>query len=317
MNRYYKTIGSAPYEGERKILCNGVKQGDRESIEEAAAILAPKVTGNTVLIPVPGRKGDADYTFELAQQIKREIFKKGTAKNVWVFDCLVCDEHESLCEIKRAGGKVDDIPLNVRFLSLVEEDQFNDVYFRQGYRVLLVDNIVDTGKTARACMDILGDCDVLCLCDTGNDKGRTSISDRLATTSGSIPVYVHMQNAERDNVLLTNFCAVERLPGIPCVGDTFFTSAYAQKAIIGKILRHREDVWKWSRCIADPGSANARLSFQENFYVCDRWWSGDDGTVHLVMNDRPENECKALTTDISDEEYRTLLRNFRKGNMWL
>lgn len=316
MKRHYKTIGSAPYEGLLKIYCNAVKNGDREALEDAAAILAPHVTEKTVLVPVPGRSGYADYTFELAQQIEREVLEKDTLKDVRVFNCLICDEHESLCEVKRAGGDADDVPMNIRFRGLEEEDLFNGVYYRQGYRVLLVDNIVDTGKTARACMDVLGDCDVLCLCDTGNDRERASVSDRLAAASG-IPVYVHMQNAERDNVLLPNFCAMERLPGIPGVGDTFFTSAYAQKTVIGKILRRSEYVWKWSRFIADRGTPRARLSFQDNFYVCDRWWNGDDGSVHLVMNDGEDDDCKALITHISVDEYRTLLRNFRKGNMWM
>lgn len=317
MKRNYKTIGSAPYEGLLKILCNAVKDGDREAVEDAAAILASRVTEKTVLVPVPGRKGYADYTFELAQQIEREVLEKDAHKDVRVFNSLICDEHESLCEVKRAGGDADDVPLNIRFRGLEEENRFNDVYFREGYRVLLVDNIVDTGKTARACMDILGDCDALCLCDTGNDKERASASDRLAASSGGTPVYVHMQNAERDNVRLPNFCAVERLHGIPDVGDTFFTSAYAQSAVIGKILRRPEYVWKWSRFIADRGTPRARLSFQENIYVCDRWWNGDDGSVHLVMNDRKDDDCKALATGVSVDEYRTLLRNFRKGNMWL
>lgn len=313
MKRNYRIIAASGYDSVRD-LCHDVKSGLKPAIEQAAKMLAPLVPemGFVVLIPVPGHEGTAKYTLELAQAIERETKKYN--RNVGVVDCLVCDPHPSLCELKRKGGDPADIELNVRFRDQCGEDVFNKAY-QAADRFVLVDNVVDTGLTARSCMDVVDDCDVLCIGNTLRDTQAQFYPDQPGK---GVPVFVHFQNIEDDSTLFDIFCDKVYLPCCPAIGDTFFADWTTQRNVLRKILRYKENLNKWANCVADR-DRSPFLSFQEFFYVVDRWFRGSDGSVHILLNDSPDNRKATRTPPFSptDEQYREMLRNFRKGNMWL
>lgn len=314
MKRIYRIISASDYESVRD-LCHDVKSGLKPAIEQAAKMLAPLVPlGKTVLVPVPGHEGAASHTLDLAYAIEKEVRRSGV--DATVFDCLVCDPHESLCEIKRKGGDPSGIELNVRFRDQGGEDIFNKA-FRDGYRVVLVDNVVDTGKTARACMDVVDDCDILCIGNTLRDTQAQFYPDQPGK---GVPVHVHFENIEDDSTLFDTFCDKVYLPCCPAIGDTFFTDGTTQRNVLRKILRYKEDLYKWRNCVVERNHSPF-LSFQEFSHVGDRWFRGSDGSVHILLNDAPldrkTTHRHAPSFDPNDEEqYRQLLRNFRKGKCW-
>ena len=146
MMRQLNVIGAIPYKF-CKEFCHLLKQGYGPAIKTAARILVQHLPDKSVLIPVPGHTGIPGYTFDMANDIA------GRKKGVIFMDFLQCLPHESLCEMKSAGLPIEslDFVVNVnqseipRLKGLIE----------RGYAVVLIDNVVDTGKTACACIDAI------------------------------------------------------------------------------------------------------------------------------------------------------------------
>ena len=112
-------------------------------------------------MPIPSHTGRATDTLTLAKAIRDALAEKGLRAPV--IDGLECDPHESLCELKhRDGGDPDktEIRTRVRELSLYE-------YLMDNTPVYLVDNVVDTGKTARAALRVLPADGIIAIGTTG------------------------------------------------------------------------------------------------------------------------------------------------------
>ena len=157
-----RIIGARNYD-EVRDDCHAVKTaapGD-EVFARSARGIAEAIDRNCVLVPIPSHTGRATDTLTLAKAIRDALAEKGLRAPV--IDGLECDPHESLCELKhRDGGDPDktEIRTRVRELSLYE-------YLMDNTPVYLVDNVVDTGKTARAALRVLPADGIIAIGTTG------------------------------------------------------------------------------------------------------------------------------------------------------
>lgn len=145
-------LGAHPYEEVRE-LCHAVKgcrHSNTPAIIRAAMLLVEAIDRPTVLVPVPSHTGFATDMFALAGAVCVEAAKRGIPCEV--ANVLACRPHPSLCDEKHkeGGGHPEDIRIVMY--------QTGDGAARDrlaGKYVLLVDNVVDTGNTARAALAAL------------------------------------------------------------------------------------------------------------------------------------------------------------------
>ena len=191
-------IGARPYYSDDctdgvRWLCHAVKDGDAEAIQEAAETLAPYVHANTLLIPVPGHKGYADYTLKLARAVQRECLRDGKA--VFVVDLLKSNPHESFNELKHRGLTPDGQELSIKMNGFLATRRFLNA-IEMGFEPILVDNVIDTGTTFSACMEATGIETILCIGDTGRYKPSDTLNP-LPTTGLVFSPEGKQRNTER------------------------------------------------------------------------------------------------------------------------
>lgn len=159
-------LGARPYE-EVRALCHAVKRRIwpfDEAVANAVGQMAGAIDRPAVLVPIPSHGGTATYTFALAGALCVEAAKKGI--ECTVADILVCKPHPSLCEEKHKDeGRPEDIAIEM-FLKSSEPIE----RIVRGRQVFLVDNVVDTGKTACAALTALPADGILAVGDTGRWK---------------------------------------------------------------------------------------------------------------------------------------------------
>ena len=173
-----RIVSSLPYDNENvKKLCRKVKEETpegRSACAKAAIDIARDIPNKSILVPIPTHDPSTYYTVILAIQIAMmaEILY---GKKVDVKKLLKGEPHPSLCELKEKGKDISDIDTGIR-LNPEEMNLPLDRMTKQGWRIVLVDNVIDTGKTVRACLDALGDLadytDIAVIGDTGNWKGK-------------------------------------------------------------------------------------------------------------------------------------------------
>ena len=133
-------------------LCHNVKEskpcpGLPVFYDEASAAMPVKA----VLVPMPGSGGIASYTNDMAHELAMSINRQSCGKTAVVLNCLVGSVRDSVCRRKEAGEPFDDIEFGFRFVN--EEAKVRlEKFIRAGWDVILVDNVIDTGTTARAAM---------------------------------------------------------------------------------------------------------------------------------------------------------------------
>lgn len=151
MTNELTVIGARPYEWVRD-LCKLVKETPGSApIETAALLLAPSVPKEkTILIAAPSHNGFPTYTRRLASEIAIQAHRLHGI-NTADFSCLVSNEHESLCEMKRKGIDTAGTNVAVRVVSEEMAQTLRNLH-AAGWKFVIVDNVVDTGKTAKACI---------------------------------------------------------------------------------------------------------------------------------------------------------------------
>lgn len=152
-------------------LCHNVKESKPcpalpVFYDEASAAMPVKA----VLVPMPGSGGIASYTNEMAHELAMSINRQSCGKTAVVLNCLVGSVRDSVCRRKEAGEPFDDIEFGFRFFN--EEAKVRlEKFIRAGWDVILVDNVIDTGTTARAAMQAMelsdAECGVFAIGDTG------------------------------------------------------------------------------------------------------------------------------------------------------
>lgn len=127
------------YEGINQWVAHKLKEGDAEVFDYAARQMAKLLPKNALLVPIPGRHGTPDQTMRLCRDI-------ASYTHLPIIDALRGNDRESQYEAKYKGR------------SLTEEQLgFNKVTSLPSDRVpYLIDNVVDTGTTAKAAVKALG-----------------------------------------------------------------------------------------------------------------------------------------------------------------
>lgn len=124
-------------------LCHALKNGNRDAIATAARMMADSVKAmangqSCVLIPMPGHRGGTGYTLDLCRQIS-DLTGIPTA------DILTGNRHMSLNYAKRNDVLATGVPVVISLKSPLPKE-----------RVILVDNVLDTGHTAGAAIKAIG-----------------------------------------------------------------------------------------------------------------------------------------------------------------
>ena len=127
------------YEGINQWVAHKLKEGDTDCYKYAARQMAKLVPNNAVLVPIPGRHGNADQTMQLCRDIASNT-------KLPIVDALRGNDRESQYEAKYKGRSLTEEQLGFRKITSLPSD-------RVPY---LIDNVVDTGTTAKAAFKALG-----------------------------------------------------------------------------------------------------------------------------------------------------------------
>ena len=161
------------YRGKMDRLARAVKEGKSEDLNEAAILMSRLVPDNAVLVPAPSHEGLSTYTRWLANRIR--MFKNDSVE---VADVLRCYEHESQYAHKKATGKA----LTADELRIYQHGELPEGKFP-----VVIDNVVNTGNTAEACIKALGKGMVLTL------ASATSQERHVASLKSANPIVYDKQ----------------------------------------------------------------------------------------------------------------------------
>ena len=119
-------------------LCHRVKTGERSSIQEAAHLMAERISflSTRILIPMPSHLGYATDTLRLCNEIS-------SLTGLPVMNALMGNERESLYYLKRNGEEVAD-------LSFFGFHLVRDIPAE--LMPVIVDNVIATGQTMKAAL---------------------------------------------------------------------------------------------------------------------------------------------------------------------
>ena len=127
------------YEGINQWVAHKLKEGDAEVFDYAARQMAKLLPKNAVLVPIPGRHGTPEQTMQLCRDI-------ASYTHLPILDALRGNERESQYEAKYKGRSLTEEQLGYRRIATVPI----------GRAPYLIDNVVDTGTTAKAAVKALG-----------------------------------------------------------------------------------------------------------------------------------------------------------------
>ena len=133
-----------------RFLAIRMKDGEERALKVSASLMAPLVSSEVVLIPIPSRQGHATFTLKLAEYIAQ-------LTGAEVLDICRGKKRESFCELKRKGiRKVNDDFFGFYLTSEAPKNK----------TVIFIDNVSATGLTAQNAIDLIPNSSVLVLCDT-------------------------------------------------------------------------------------------------------------------------------------------------------
>ena len=144
-------IAVAGYRGKLQNLARGIKNRDPRVVSSVADLMAPLIPKDAVLVPAPSRKGTATDMLDLAQALSERT-------GAPVADVLRGGERGSQYEAKKAGRPLSVDDLGIKAISKLPD----------GKLPVVIDNVVDTGSTAEACVRALGKGIVVSLADSAD-----------------------------------------------------------------------------------------------------------------------------------------------------
>lgn len=145
----YVSVGS--YRGNMDRLARGVKSRDPKVIAEVADLMAPIIPEDAVLVPAPSHSGEATDMLDVANAIAERT-------GVPVADVLRGAERGSQREAKRRGAPIASGDMGITMEGELPE----------GKIPVVIDNVVDSGNTAEACVQALGKGVVASLADAAD-----------------------------------------------------------------------------------------------------------------------------------------------------
>lgn len=159
-------IYSNPYD-EVRDLCHAVKEQDgwlaipKRILNQAISALGHK----TILIPIPGHLGNAESNLDICYAIRN----KAPQKDIRVIDALRGQPRESLCEYKQHGEEPNTIDIVFQFNDSSDGiDAEGIALLAKTFDIVLVDNVIDSGRTAEAAQKALElPCKLITLGSTG------------------------------------------------------------------------------------------------------------------------------------------------------
>lgn len=121
-------------------LAKRVKSRDAEAVREVAEMMKPLIPENAVLVPVPSHTGEATDMLDVAKVL-------GELTGSEVADVLKGAPRASQYDTKKeTGAAISSSDLGIRMEGQLPE----------GKLPIIIDNVVDTGNTAEACVQALG-----------------------------------------------------------------------------------------------------------------------------------------------------------------
>ena len=155
--------GITPYisvEGYRKMrpLAHAIKERDPKVIAKVADMMAPLIPKDAVLVPAPSHSGKATDMLDLAKAISERT-------GAPVADVLTSGERPSQYEAKYAGK-----PIAAKDMGIVAATE----QLPADKLPVVIDNVVDTGNTAEACVQALGKGIVASLADSVEKRKHVS-----------------------------------------------------------------------------------------------------------------------------------------------
>ena len=127
------------YEGINQWVAHKIQDGDDDAIDYAARQMAAIIPANAVLIPIPGHHGRADHTLRLAKVLS-------SYTRLPFVEALRGREHESQYEAKLRGRMLSEEKMGFYRIAPIPSNR----------TPCLIDNVVDTGTTAKAAVKALG-----------------------------------------------------------------------------------------------------------------------------------------------------------------
>lgn len=141
------TIGLSPYVGYFREVARGVRDGCPDAISQMAWHLTGMIHGKHRIIPMPSHLGYPSTMLNVAQEM--EIVSEGRLTPCPV---LKCNPHHSHYLMKKWG------------MTPVDPAMFIDDGFIPSVDDIVIDNVTDTGATARAALKALPMANIVCLC---------------------------------------------------------------------------------------------------------------------------------------------------------
>lgn len=129
------------YEGINNWLCHKLKENDPQAIAYCARQLVKMLPENAVVIPIPGHHGFALQTLYLARAINEQ-----SGGIIPVANVLKGNSRMSNYQAKKEGSLLPAEELGFRQVAPLPK----------GKVPFLLDNVVDTGTTAKAAINALG-----------------------------------------------------------------------------------------------------------------------------------------------------------------
>ena len=133
------------YEGYLRMIARGVRDNDPRCIECAAKLFDLMLPDGARVIPMPGHHGSARQMLSVVRKI---VERRG---DITAYDILKCEPHEANYSQKKCAT-----PKHVK-MHLSTATNFN------GVGVFVLDNVVCTGVTASAALEVLPDAMVVAL----------------------------------------------------------------------------------------------------------------------------------------------------------
>ena len=133
------------YEGYLRTIARGVRDNNPMCIECAAKLFDLMLPEGAIVVPMPSHYGTAIQMMSVARQLKKR------RKDIRVWDCLECDPHEANYSQKKYTTPK---PIKMRLSTAINFD---------GVGVFVLDNVICTGVTASAALEVLPDATVVAL----------------------------------------------------------------------------------------------------------------------------------------------------------
>lgn len=157
------------YADRLQTLAHSMKSNDEGSISEAAMILASLIPKGSCIIPAPGRRGYADHTLVLANEISK-------LTDVVVADILKGKSRMSQYKAKIIGYRLTEEELGLHKISNIPK----------GLKPIVLDNVIGTGFTGKAAVHALGKGSVIAL----------AMDDSFYINANNLKMDNHLQTKE-------------------------------------------------------------------------------------------------------------------------